>query len=68
MKSLRDRMDVGTAYGAEGSYRSAAALCGTMHRTVKRMLKRRQANQVEPRVDQSSRKTAVISVAPNDSA
>jgi len=50
MKSLRDRMEIVNAYAAVGSYRGAAALCGTTHKTVKRVLERRQAGQLEPRV------------------
>ncbi len=50
MKSLRDRMEIVNAYAAVGSYRGAAALCGTTHKTVKRLLERRQAGQLEPRV------------------
>ncbi len=50
MKSLRDRMEIVNAYAAVGTYRGAAALCGTTHKTVKRVLERRQAGQLEPRV------------------
>jgi len=50
MKSLRDRMEIVNAYAAVGSYRGAAALCGTTHKTVKRVLERRQAGQLEPGV------------------
>ena len=50
MKSLRDRMEIVNAYAAVGTYRGAAALCGTTHKTVKRLLERRQAGQLEPRV------------------
>jgi len=49
MKSLRDRMEIVNAYAAVGTYRGAAALCGTTHKTVKRVLERRQAGQLEPR-------------------
>jgi transposase len=50
MKSLRDRMEIVNAYAAVGTYRGAAALCGTTHKTVKRVIERRQAGQLEPRV------------------
>jgi hypothetical protein len=43
-------MEIVNAYAAVGTYRGAAALCGTTHKTVKRMLERRQAGQLEPRV------------------
>jgi Integrase core domain len=39
-------MEIVDAYHAVGSYRGAAALCGTTHKTVKRVLARRQAGQV----------------------
>jgi len=35
MKSARERMDMIAAYLDVGSYRGAAAICGTTHRTVK---------------------------------
>src|SRR5258708_22570863 len=50
MKSLRDRMEIVNAYAAVGTYRGAAALCGTTHKTVKPVLERRQPGQLEPRV------------------
>jgi hypothetical protein len=40
MKSLRDEMEIVNAYELVGSYRGAAALCGTMAKTVKRALER----------------------------
>lgn len=46
MKSARDQMDIVNAYAALGSYRGAAALCGTTHKTVKRVLERRAHGQV----------------------
>jgi len=39
-------MDIVNAYAALGSYRGAAALCGTTHKTVKRVLARRARGQV----------------------
>ncbi len=60
MKSLRDRMEIVNAYAAVGSYRGAAALCGTTHKTVKRVLERRQAGQLEPRVPPPSNTAEVV--------
>lgn len=50
MKSSRERMEIVNAYAAVGSYRGAAALCGTTHKTVKRVLQRLETGQLEPRV------------------
>ena len=36
MKSERERMDINAAYREVGSYRGAAEICGTTHKTVKR--------------------------------
>jgi transposase len=38
-------MDIVNAYAALGTYRGAAALCGTTHKTVKRVLERRAQGQ-----------------------
>ena len=38
MKNARERMDVISAYRDVGSYRGAAAICGTTHKTVKRSI------------------------------
>ena len=46
MKSLRDEMEIGNAYELVGTYRAAAALCGTTAKTVKRVLERSAAGQV----------------------
>src|SRR5579859_3714446 len=46
VKSLRDEMEIVNAYELVGSYRGAAALCGTTAKTVKRVLERRAAGQV----------------------
>jgi transposase len=43
-------MEIVNAYAAVGSYRGAAALCGTTHKTVKRVLERLEAGQGEPRL------------------
>ncbi len=47
VKSPRDRMDILAAYRDLGSYRAAADLCGTTHKTVRRMLERCAATLVE---------------------
>jgi hypothetical protein len=52
-------MDIVNAYAAVGTYRGAAALCGTTHKTVKRVLERRQAGQLEPRAPRSSNTVVV---------
>src|SRR5579862_4286857 len=46
MKTARDEMDIVNAYQAVGTYRGAAALCGTTHKTVRRVLARRAGGAV----------------------
>src|SRR5712691_9120673 len=46
MKCLRDEMEIVNAYELVGTYRGAAALCGTTVKTVKRVLERRSIGQV----------------------
>jgi transposase len=46
MKTVRDEMDIVNAYQAVGTYRGAAALCGTTHKTVRRVIERREREQV----------------------
>ena len=41
MKSARDQLDISSAYRELGSYRAAAALCGTTPKTVRRVVERR---------------------------
>lgn len=61
MKSARDQMEIVNAYEAVGSYRGAAALCGTTPKTVKRVLERRQTGQVGRRPPPArARKTALV--------
>ncbi len=48
MKSARDRMDIISAYQQVGSYRGAAELCGTTHRTVKRVVEKFEAGDGAP--------------------
>jgi hypothetical protein len=43
MKNARDVLDIINAYEATGTYRGAAALTGTTHKTVRRVLDRRAA-------------------------
>ena len=38
-------MDIVAAYEQVGTYRGAAALCGTTHKTVKRVIERRAAGE-----------------------
>ncbi len=41
MKSAREQLNILNAYEELGSYRAAAALCGTTHKTVRRVVERR---------------------------
>jgi transposase len=45
LKTAREELDIINAYEETGSLRAAAALCGTTHRTVRRVLERRAAGQ-----------------------
>ena len=47
MKTARDRLDIVNAYAELGSYRAAAALCGTTHKTVRRVIERRDGARAE---------------------
>ena len=61
MKSLRDEMEIVNAYELVGTYRAAAALCGTTAKTVKRVLERRVTGQVGRRpVSSRERNTAAV--------
>lgn len=40
VKSAREEMDIVNAYAELGSYRAAAAQCGTTHKTVRRVIER----------------------------
>jgi transposase len=46
MKSAREEMDIVSAYRELGTFRGAAVLCGTTHKTVKRVVERRERGQV----------------------
>ncbi|MGO4618369.1 IS21 family transposase [Nocardia sp. 2YAB30] len=48
MKSARERMDIISAYREVGTYRGAAELCGTTHKTVKRVVERAEAGGDRP--------------------
>jgi transposase len=51
MKSVREHMDMHAAYREVGSYRAAAEICGTTHKTVKRSVeaaRRTEAGEVSP--------------------
>src|SRR6266702_1721951 len=48
MKSARENMDVIAAYQQVGTYRGAAAMCGTTHKTVKRIIERAEAGGKSP--------------------
>src|SRR5919199_1943832 len=47
VKSPREQIELVNAYELVGSYRGAAALCGTTHKTVKRIVEGRQVGQGE---------------------
>ena len=47
MKTARQRLDILTTYDDLGSYRAAAAVCGTTHKTVRRVVERRTGKTPE---------------------
>ncbi len=47
MKTARQRLDILTTYQELDSYRAAAALCGTSHKTVRRVVERRSGPAAE---------------------
>ena len=49
MKSPRERMDILAAYRDLGSYRAVAELCGTTHKTVRRVIERQEQGPPPPR-------------------
>jgi hypothetical protein len=49
LKSARARMNIISASRQVGSYRDAAELCGTTHKTVKRVIERAEASGPPPR-------------------
>jgi hypothetical protein len=46
LKNPRERMDVIAAYRDVGSYRGAAAICGTTHKTVRRIIELHDAGGI----------------------
>ena len=48
MKSARENMDIIAAYQQVGTYRGAAVMCGTTHKTVKRIIERAEAGGTPP--------------------
>jgi hypothetical protein len=40
LKNMREELDIITAYENVGTYRGAAQVCGTTHKTVKRVVER----------------------------
>jgi transposase len=48
MKSAREVMDVIAAYREVGTYRGAAVMCGTTHKTVKRIIERAESGGKPP--------------------
>src|SRR5713226_3372840 len=59
MKTARDEMDIVHAYQAVGTYRGAAALCGTTHKTVRRVMERRERGEVGRRPAQETKAAGV---------
>jgi transposase len=47
VKSAREQLNILNAYEELGSYRAAAALCGTTHKTVRRVVERRHRSPLE---------------------
>jgi hypothetical protein len=45
LKTAREELDIINAYEETGSMRAAAELCGTTHKTVKRVLERRASDR-----------------------
>ena len=48
MKNMREELGIITAYELMGTYRGTADLCGTKHKTVKRVLERQDAGATRP--------------------
>ncbi len=46
--SARERMNIISAYQQVGTYRGAAVICGTTHKTVKRVIDREEAGEPRP--------------------
>src|SRR5580692_3174351 len=48
LKSARERMDIIAAYREAGTYRGAAQIAGTTHKTVRRVIARQEAGGAAP--------------------
>ncbi|MCB1254778.1 MAG: helix-turn-helix domain-containing protein, partial [Austwickia sp.] len=48
MKSKREEMDIVAAYQQVGTYRAVAEICGTTHKTVKRVIERAEGGEERP--------------------
>lgn len=48
LKNMREELDIITAYESVGTYRGAADMCGTTHKTVKRVVERHAAGGSQP--------------------
>lgn len=48
MKNARERMDIIAAYQQVGTYRGAAAMCATTHKTVKRVISQHESGDLAP--------------------
>jgi len=60
LKSARDRMTIISAYQDAGTYRGAAAICGTTHKTVKRVIERAEAGGARPATKERARNYEVV--------
>jgi Homeodomain-like domain len=47
VKSGREQLDIVNAYAELGSYRATAELCGTTHKTVRRIIERHRQGRWE---------------------
>jgi transposase len=59
VKSARERLEIVNAYRELGSYRAAARLCGTTHKTVRRIVER-QEGAPRPERPRRPRKSDVV--------
>ncbi len=70
MKTAREQLDILTTYAELGSYRAAAALCGTTHKTVRRVVERRTRPLADwparPKVTDAVRELIAIRVKATD--
>src|SRR6266511_1677798 len=62
VKSPRERLDIIAAYRDLGSFRAAAALCGTTDKTVKHVVLRQQQGPPPPRAQRRHNTAAVVDV------